>query len=310
MELRQLNYFLTVAETLHFGKAARKLCISEQPLSVQIKKLEQELDVKLFDRTTRSVRITPAGEAFREGVIAGMRTIDDAALRAQKIQQGLSGILRIGYASVVVNGALPALVRDFKERYPNVELVLTEYPSLDLAGVRNELQQGRVDVCMVVVFERIPGELCREILFEDKPVIALPKGHRLAQEDSIDVADLRDEAFVAHTASHGLTPRSFLVDFCRRSGFEPHIAQEVDSHTSLIGLVAAGLGVTVSIESLCGLMADKVDYRPISGEAFSVKTALFWNEGAYAGAVRNFVELGLEMFASPVEVDDRRLEQA
>ncbi len=241
MELRHLRYFVTLAEELHFGRAAERLFIAQPPLSQQIQQLERELGVALFQRTSRRVQITPAGEAFLPEarlVLAGLETAAQAARRAAR---GDTGWLGIGFAASATYDLLPAVLHDFREAFPDVDLSLAELNAAEqLAALRERVIHVGLARPPVEDAEVVVNAVLREPF-----LVALPESHPRAGETELPLADLAKEAFVSFperpTPSYAETVRRA----CEEAGFTPQVAQEVREMQTAISLVAAGLGIAL-----------------------------------------------------------------
>lgn len=278
MELRQLRYFLTVAETLHFNRAAKLLRMTQQPLSYQIKRLEDELGFKLFERTTRAVILTPAGMAFQTEVRAGLSRIDRGVDLARRFARGEDGMLNIGYASVTLYSVLPAIVRQFRERFPQVEVVLTEMIELERDALKQQLLNEDVDVGLLAwTGQRIPG-LAQESIYQEAVVVALPKSHPLVQRKKISLHELADQQFVMYARRAQRQIFDEFIALSHLSGFSPTIIQEAATGPALVSLVAAGLGVALVPKSLSSLQPDEVVYRPLSNPPLKIESLLIWKE--------------------------------
>lgn len=287
MELRQLQYFLELADTLHFGKAAENLHITEQPLSFQIKSLERELGFKLFDRTTRSVRITPEGEAFRKGVKQGLERIDESRHLAERIASGETGSIRIGYDQGTMYGILPALVNEYHRRFPDIEVNTKMYPDYDFDSLSN----GWVDAMVVAAYKELPRGFDFTIIKKDEVVIALPREHPLATKDKIAMTDLAGEKFLIsqrETMPHGY---EFVAGLAMKSGFQAKFTQECESYLSILAMVACGMGVAMVLGSMSGILSERVTYRPLVDPLIKVDTRLVWREDSHPATVDNLIEV-------------------
>lgn len=267
MELRHLRYFQAVAEEKHFGRAAHKLHMAQPPLSQQIKQLEDELGVTLLQRTTRRVDLTPAGEAYLVRVRAILQAVDAAGDEAVRIGSGLEGRLVIGCVGSATYSLLPALARALRERMPGVDFAFRgEMLSPDQ---HDALRDGSVDLALLRPFRELSEDsgITVSPLREEKYVVALPEGHRLAGRSKVRVADLRDEALIVHSG-HG---RSAMYDavsaLCRDAGFEPEIRHEVAETSTLVTFVAAALGVAIVPEPVSELVVAGAVYRPLVSRA-------------------------------------------
>ena len=284
MELRHLRYFRTVAEELHFGRAAERLHIAQPPLSQQIRQLERELAVTLFVRSTRKVELTPAGQAYLKRVVAILEAVDEAGAQAQRIAEGVEGHLAIGCVGSATYSLLPRLVRALREELPGVDvsvrgemLAPTQITALltgeiDLALLRPPIEQSGVLV---------------ETVRRDRLLAALPEGHPLAMRDELRVNDLRDEEFVAH-AGHGRSVmNSVLTAMCADAGFVPRVRHEVEETSTLVTLVSAGLGVAIVPEPTAALDIAGVCYRPLAPDTLGVDLAAARAEKANSPLLEN-----------------------
>lgn len=267
MELRHLRYFQAVAEERHFGRAAAKLHMAQPPLSQQIRRLEDELGVSLLQRTTRRVDLTPAGEAYLVRVRAILKAVDAAGDEAARIGSGLEGRLVIGCVGSATYSLLPALARALREQLPGVDFAFQgEMLSPDQLDA---LRDGSIDLALLRPFRELSEDtgVAVQPLREEKYVVALPEGHRLASRSKVRVADLRDEDLIVHTG-HG---RSAMYDavsaLCRDAGFEPVIRHEVAETSTLVTFVAAALGVAIVPEPVAQLVVAGTVYRPLAGRA-------------------------------------------
>ncbi|MEO5662851.1 MAG: LysR family transcriptional regulator [Nocardioides sp.] len=267
MELRHLRYFQAVAEEKHFGRAAHKLHMAQPPLSQQIKQLEDELGVTLLQRTTRRVDLTPAGEAYLVRVRAILQAVDAAGDEAVRIGSGLEGRLVIGCVGSATYSLLPALARALREQLPGVDFAFRgEMLSPDQLDA---LRDGSIDLALLRPFRELSedSDITVSPLREEKYVVALPEGHRLAGRSKVRVADLRDEDLIVHTG-HG---RSAMYDavsaLCRDAGFEPAIRHEVAETSTLVTFVAAALGVAIVPEPVSELVVAGAVYRPLASRA-------------------------------------------
>lgn len=278
MELRQLRYFLMVAETLHFGRAAAQLHISQQPLSFQIKQLEEELGAKLFERTTRSVALTPAGEAMLAEVRAGLNRIDRGMELAQRIARGEQGKLMVGYTINTLCSVMPPIIRQFRERFPHIELVLLE---LTPPVLERQLLNEDIDIGIVSSIGTILPGLALQRIYQETGAVALPKNHPLAHQAAVSLRELASEPFVMYSRQTHRELFDDLISLCRLAGFSPTIVQEAANEAALISLVAAGLGVALVSSSLRNLLPDEVIYCPLVEPAVKIEVALEWKENRH-----------------------------
>jgi DNA-binding transcriptional LysR family regulator len=264
MELRHLRYFVGVADELHFGRAAQRLGISQPPLSQQIKALEDELGVALFERTSRQVTLTGPGRLF---LVEARRTLAQAAHAidiARRAQQGEVGEVSIGFSSSVPFTSLVVeALSAFREARPAVRLDLTEMPRGDQIEA---LMQERIDVGFIRGFERpsLSAPISVRLLLTEQLLVALRSDHPLAGRDrDPTVDDLRDEPFVLYQRAFGAGFNEHLTQLCARAGFTPRVVQEATGLSTLLGLVAAGMGITAITRSLGVLHPENIVFRTL-----------------------------------------------
>ncbi|VVD97833.1 HTH-type transcriptional regulator BenM [Pandoraea iniqua] len=245
MELRHLRYFVTVAEELHFSRAAARLNIGQPPLSMQIRALEDELGVTLFERTQRRVFLTTAGRTF---LVRARQILADADAARQEVQQiaGVdAGELRIAFTtSAPMTNLMKRVLTSYRQQYPRVTLTLSESPSerqLDALGERT-LDIGllrRADDAAAV------SGLSFETLVDEALLVVMHQGHALAGRAQISMADLAGEAFIMHPPDVGTAVDGKIRRMCERAGFTPRVVQEARESTTIVALAASGLGVAV-----------------------------------------------------------------
>lgn len=263
MDQRQLVSFVTLAEELHFVRAAARLGVTQPALSQQIAKLESILAVRLFERTKRRVVLTDAGQVFLNDALAILRQFEQAAAGAKRAAKGQIGRLTIGFVEASPFNVLPRLVSQLSRELPEVSLVLQEMVTDEQVEA---LRSGRIDVGLLrpIFDERSFGTLP---LFRENYVVALPAAHPLAQAGTVALSALREERFIVTPARKRRYVEGRFRAAFRRAGFEPQIAQEVHQLHTMIGLVGGGLGVALVPHSVSRLNLEGVVYRPLRGEA-------------------------------------------
>lgn len=262
MELRQVRFFVAVAEDRHFGRAAQRMYIAQPALSQHVRRLELELGVRLFDRSGRRVRLTPAGEAFLVIAQRLLSQADEAARRARLAQEGVTGTISIGVEPGATLGVVPAALRCWGASRPDVRPVLASGRRAELL---DRVWRGEIDVAVL----RGPVSdvaLASEVLLEHDPVVLLPSGHPLCAHEVLEVARLRDEPFVVvdRTVEPGVHDRTIAM--CDAAGFSPRVVAEVDTPALVPLLVASHLGVAVvpQDETVSGVLRD-VEVRRLGG---------------------------------------------
>jgi DNA-binding transcriptional LysR family regulator len=259
MEIRHLRYFAAVARHLNFTAAADSLGVAQPPLSQQIRDLEAEIGTPLFERTTRRVALTRAGEDFLKQALAILERAETAVQRARSIGAGTAGILNVGLTGSVLTGTLGRAIQQFALNYPNVDLRIHEMsPDRQVTA----LKSGQTDVS----FLRCPpqdAEIASELAWRESVRLVLPKGHALSAR-KVTLADLRDESFVFLRLEDSLFAK-YLWQCCFEAGYAPRVTHQAIESASLTSLVAAGLGIAIIPEFVSKLAHQDVVYRPIAG---------------------------------------------
>jgi LysR family transcriptional regulator, benzoate and cis,cis-muconate-responsive activator of ben and cat genes len=251
MEIRQLKYFNALATELNFTRAARALKVSQPPLSLQIAQLEEELNARLFDRTSRSVALTAAGRALLPHAQAILARVEEARGHITRIANGLEGRVRVGMAAAHFLGPFPRFLAEFRKQRPKVEMVLTEMTQADH---HTGLGDHRLDL-VLARHVLAQAQTSSALLWRDPVVAALPPGHRLGRRARVDLADLHGEDFVF--VQRGSSPFARrLHEACVEHGFEPRIVHEVADFPAALSLAAAGIGVTLAPASMALMRQD------------------------------------------------------
>lgn len=272
MEIRLLRYFLAVAETEHFGRAAERLHMAPPPLSRAIRQLEQEVGAQLFTRDTRQVRLTDAGRVLQREATLALAGLEDTVDRVRRIGSGKVGVIRVGVTGSATYGVLPRLARVIKTRLPGVALRI-ETEMLTPAQV-DALSHHRLD--LGVLRTPLPENGIASRTLADEPlVLALPSTHPLAQLEDLTVPHLRDEPFVTYDPSSGSVVDDAVLRTCALAGFAPTREHLVRETSTLIALVAAGLGVALVPASAQSLTLSGVTYRHLP-DTEHVTLALAW----------------------------------
>jgi len=284
MELRQLRYFVAVAEALNFGRAATRLNMSQPPLSRQIKAFETELGTTLFARTSRGVRLSAAGSALLVDARRLLREADAIAAGAHALGRGEIGSVRLGFISTASYNVLPRVLPEFHRRRPGIRLHLQEATSDAQAAM---LREGELDVALVVppLFE---ADCEYRPLLREPLIAALPARRRWPRR--VPLATLSSEPFILFPRKAGVGLYDLIVGFCRDAGFTPRIEQEAIQMPTIVGLVAAGMGVSLVPASLRQMRRTGVVYRPLAQTSPLMEVGLAWRSGAIDPAVAAFVD--------------------
>jgi DNA-binding transcriptional LysR family regulator len=293
MELRHLRYFVAVAETLHFRRAAEKLGIQQPPLSMQIRQLETEIGTTLFRRAQRRIELTDAGRSFLEDARSILASAQAATGRARKAALGEHGRLRVGMInSAPFHPLILRILREYRQRYPGVWMTLDETSTPELA---ERIRNLSLDLAFVrPLLDETPG-LATEHLFDEPVLLALPKGHPLARRRVVPLAALSLEPFVLFSRPVGSGLYDQIIRACHRAGFSPRVTQEASQLTSIVNLVAAGLGVSLVPASMQKIHSEGIVYRPLMSDAPLAQMSLIYRRGDSAAPVRNLRSLSLEL---------------
>jgi DNA-binding transcriptional LysR family regulator len=292
IDLKQLRYFLAVAEEKSFSRAAERLHISQPPLSQQIMKLESELGVKLFARTTRTFELTVAGKALMSEaseLLAKMRMTIDTI---RQIDRGEVGRLRVGIVGSAMWGPIPSLLEEFQTKFPRVTWTLHDLgPTLQYEALRAK----QVDVG----FWREPkldeddlkqDNLRQELCFREDVCVAINEHHPLAKEESIELMDIADEPMLTLALDKSSFPR-YLIQCCVKAGFQPTIFQEASEPQTLLAMVGAGLGVALLPETTSRIGWPGVVFLPIRSNPPSANLYITYTTLDDAPVVRAFLNI-------------------
>lgn len=273
MELRHLRYFAAVAETRHFGRAAEALHMAQPALSQSIRQLEAELGTPLFTRTTRQVRLTPAGEFLREEAGRVLAAVDDSVRGVQRIAEGQVGLVRIAFTGTATYAHLPRVARILRQELPGVALEV--HADLLTAAQVDGLTSGRLDLGLLRPPTTAEGLETRTL--ETEPlVLAVAADHRLADEPVVAMADLRSEDFVLFSTP-GSVVNDAVLRSCRDAGFTPRHHHGAPGIAVMLPLVAAGLGVALVPASVRSAPLTGVVFRDVADTA-TIELALAWRQ--------------------------------
>jgi DNA-binding transcriptional LysR family regulator len=288
MELRHLRYFLAVAEELNFTRAAERLSISQPPLTQQIKALEAEIGVALFDRSAYRIELTRAGTVFATEVSRILGDVRNAVLLAKRAARGPVGLVRVGFTeSASFNPLVPLTFRTFRSSHSDVEVSLEERQSTELAAA---LLDGRLDVAFVRPPLKTSEGLTLHLLEAESMVVAVPTGHPLAACAQIELRDLRNETFILYPRAVRPGLADAVIAACEQAGFTPRVGQYAPQLSSTINLVAASLGISVVPKCMERLQPQAVTYVPLRGEPLQALLGIAHRTGEASAAVLKFIE--------------------
>lgn len=301
MELRHLRYFTAVAETRHFGRAAERLLMAQPALSQSIRQLEKELGTALFTRTTRQVRLTPAGEFLQGEALRILAAVENSARGVRRIAEGRQGLVRIAFTGSAAHTQLPRMARIVKRDLPGLALEI--HADLLTPAQVEGITDGSLDLAVL----RPPRGGCEGMTLRtiesDPLVLAAPADHRLAAEPAISMSDLRTEPFILF-ASDDSAVNAAIRRSCDTAGFVPRMAHQAAGIAVQLPLVAAGLGIALVPSSARAAPLDGVVFRDVAG-AGTVDLALGWRSDESNPAVLSVVEAlaAADVFSSALPHD-------
>lgn len=310
MELRHLRYFAVVAEELNIGRAAERLHIVQPALSRQMQALEGELEVVLFDRLPRGIRLTPAGEQLALDARRILREVAETADRVMRTGRGELGALTIGFVDTMSwGGIVPATMRTLQHDHPGIALRTIATSSVEQQAA---IRDGRLDAGFCFYCDPEDATIRGIPVLRDDIVLAVPAGSALAQRASVSFVDLKNEPFVWFP--RGSAPRFHedLMAACRARGFTPHVAHYGASAVSILGLVGAGLGVAFQPQSTQHRKPESVTLVPVDDLDLAVTMDLVWRPDNNAPALSILVDVVQGLLApdsrtagGPLERSDR-----
>lgn len=293
MDMRQLRYFVAVAEEKHFGRAAQRLHMAQPPLSQQIKQLEEQLETQLLVRTTRKVDLTPAGELLLVRARLLLAEANKVEQDVRLVGQGASGVLRIGVSGTATYRLMPRIVQAARVDMPGLRLnvqgeMLT--PQMEIA-----LEEERLDVAILRPPVR-SGQLSLKFLEQDELVVALPEEHELASRGLLDLTDLAGEPFISYPLTSAVN--QIALEACRKAGFSPQIVQETRETSTMLAFVSAGMGVALVPTTRRMFALQGIVFRQLRN-APAVDLAVAWKTGNESALLGRF----LDLFDSPASME-------
>nr|WP_321507107.1 LysR family transcriptional regulator [uncultured Celeribacter sp.] len=282
---RQLQYFLALAEELHFGRAAERLHISQPPLSASLKQLEHTLGFPLMERTNRVVRLTPAGAVFANHARRILGQLSVAEASAAQTAHGGSGTLRVAFVPSMLFRHLPARLRGFRDAHPNVDLILKE---MNTARQVEALSKHEIDVGFIHAIP-LPPEIDHQTLETERLVCCLPRDHRLATRSRVRLGDLAGERVLVFSREFAEHYHDRIVALLRAAGIAPYPNYHVQNWFTIVALVAQGMGVSLVPKSLGSSTFSDVVYVEIEEADAQHQVSLIWNKADAPGTVAPFV---------------------
>lgn len=293
MELRQLTYFIAVAEERHFGRAAKRLHIAQPPLSQQIRQFEEQLGVKLFDRTTRRVDLTAAGALMLERGRSILNDVEALQADVYQVGQGATGVLHVGFSGASTYSVMPRIVRAAGTAYPGL--------TVDLHGemLTPAMERGLLEHTLDAAILRPPvssPEIDFRIINREPLVVALPAHSPLASDRPLSMVELTEQRFVTYP------PESVMyrmtADLCREAGFQHRVSQMAQETSTILSFVAAGGGVALMPASVRSVQLRGVRYRELEDSPHA-ELAVAWRREDRSVLLSNFIQLVTELADEP-----------
>jgi DNA-binding transcriptional LysR family regulator len=285
METRHLKYFIAVAEERHFGRAAARLHMAQPPLSQQIRQLEEQLGTPLMVRTTRKVELTPAGQVLLDRGRVLLQELQVLESDVQQVGEGATGVLRVGFTGTATYRLMPIIVQAARRTLPGLRITVQGEmltPQMEAA-----LEEGRLDAALL----RPPvhsGAIALKLLEQDQLVAALPADSPLAEKGTLELAALSEEGFIGYPSYSAVS--STFIDACRKSGFQPRVVQEAKETSTLLSLVASGMGIALVPMTSRMYSFQGVAFRPLRNPP-PMDLAVAWNSDKETPLLRAFLNL-------------------
>ncbi|CAG9231498.1 Transcriptional regulator [Paraburkholderia tropica] len=284
MELKQLRYFVAVAEELHFGRAARRLFFSQPALSFDIRKFEEQLGVQLLERSNKAVALTNAGFVLLEEARRLLEQADEVRRIAERSAHGLAGRLRIGFVNSMLYRGLPEAVRRFEADHPGVEVVLREMNTIEQV---HALQRLQIDLGFAH-WGRFPAEVQSQTLFSEPFLCCLPVGHRFEKRRRIELASLAREPFILFPRSVSPHYHDQIIATCVEAGFSPQIRHEARLWQTVVTMVEFGMGIALVPAALGKMGGARAVFRPLASNPYESQVLRLVRAGETNAIVEGF----------------------
>lgn len=287
MEFRHLRYFLALAEEQNFGRAAKRLHISQPPLTRQIHQLEEEFGAELFLRTPKGVTLTEAGRLLREEAEKILNLAQRAAERAQMAGRGQLGRLDVGMFGSAVLNVIPRLILEFRRQYPDVDIHLH---NMNRPEQIKALQESRLTVGFVRVFPDAP-DMAVETVLKERLMVAVSRDNELSRSREIPVRAFANQPLILFPSSPRPSLGDHVIALCHREGFQPRVAQEVEDVVAAVALVSCGFGICVVPACATTLRLPRVVYRPLKGSNPIIELGCVYRPDDRSPILRSFLDV-------------------
>jgi len=287
---RQLKSFIALAEELHFGRAAKRVNLSQPALSLQVQGIEEELQVKLFFRNRRRTELTQAGEVFLVEARDVLLRTEQAITTVRRAALGQVGTLRIGFISTAAAIITPNLVKRFRDRYANVDIELRNVLTWDQLA---QLQERKIDVGFLRMPLPTPSDISTRVIHRERFVLLLPADHALAQIKTLSLSECQGANFVMYTRKMAPGFHDLTMNILHTNGLTPHVVQEAAEMYTLISLVATGLGIAIVPASVALHMVENVVVRELPTVQARSEIAIAWKKDNVSPTTQLFLKMAL-----------------
>lgn len=287
MELRQIRYFQRVAAEMSFTRAAEVLSMAQPPLSRQIKMLEEEMGVELFQRVGRGIKLTEAGRYFLDQTDVMLKKLSETVQATQRVGRKEKRRVGIGFVPSVLYGYMPGFIRQLRALDQSIEISLVEMITLQQFEA---LKTGRIDIGIGRILLSDP-EIERLVLWEERLIVALPKEHDLAKCTTLSIEQLIPESLILYPARPRPSYADYVLDIFRQQGGVPEHIQEVNELQTALGLVAAGFGLAIVPESVEGLFSKDVKYVSLTSPGCTSPIMLSWRKNDQSDFLQSALKL-------------------
>ncbi|UBM23384.1 LysR family transcriptional regulator [Pseudomonas sp. p1(2021b)] len=291
MELRHLRYFLTVVKHLNFTRAAEELHMAQPPLSRQIRELEEEIGLALFERRARRVYLSPAGEVFADRARKILAATDLAVIDSQRAARGEIGHIAVGFFEHIAYTLLPPLLREYKSRHPSVAVELRWFTSAEQLSA---LDRGDIDISFV---RQVPNGhgYQKKLVMQEPFYVAIAADHPLANQQNISIKDCRELRVINYRRDVAPDYHDMINELCTMAGFHPSPEYEMGQIYASLGLVSCGFGITLVPASVQGTQLNNVVYRPLQEQHVGSELYLVWKDEIPSAALCSFASVAKEI---------------
>lgn len=297
MELRHLRYFCAIAELRGFTAAARQLNVSQSGVSGQIKSLEEEVGLALFRRNKREISLTPGGVVFLEEARDILMRVERAVELAHRATKGTSGKLTIGLCGPVTANILPKVIRVFRKRFPGVALSLKERAPSEQV---NALLSGQIDIGFArSIAPEVKHLLGHRLLFREPAIVAIPKGHPLAELDEVPLSKLAQERLILFFRDGAPEVFDAIISMCKKQGFGPRVVDTPPSWHSVLTMVESHEGLALVPECVKHLKGNDIVFRPLREPGCKLDAVVAWRRNEPSVLPERFLELLIPKRAAP-----------